>query len=60
MLANEFFVTGTFPEKLRFTKVIPFYKTVLGTSKCSYTQTSLLSVFGKLFEKLITIFYAEV
>ena len=53
VLTHESFLTGTFPKKLKIAKVIPIFKKGLVSSKSNYRPISLLSVFSKLFEKLM-------
>ena len=50
---NESITLGIFPEKLKCAKVIPIHKKGAHTDPSNYRPISLLSVFGKLFEKLI-------
>ena len=52
-LINESFLSGIFPDELKIAKVIPIFKKGLATSKSNYRPISLLSVFSKLFEKLM-------
>ena len=53
ILINESFETGIFPEKLKIAKVIPIFKKGLTSRKSNYRPISLLSVFSKLFAKLM-------
>ena len=53
VLINESFLTGTFPKKLKIAKVVPILKKGLVSCKSNYRPISLLSVFSKLFEKLM-------
>ena len=53
ILINESFETGIFPEKLKIAKVISIFKKGLASRKSNYRPISLLSVFSKLFEKLM-------
>ena len=50
---NESITLGIFPDKLKCAKVIPIHKTGTHTDPSNYRPMSLLSVFGKLFEKLM-------
>ena len=53
VLINESFSTGIFPDKLKMAKVIPIFKKGLKTKTCNYRPISLLSIFSKIFEKLM-------
>ena len=53
ILINESFEIGIFPEKLKIAKVIPIFKKGLASRKSNFRPISLLSVFSKLFEKLM-------
>ena len=50
---NESLSVGIFPDKLKYAKVIPIHKKGSPTDPSSYRPISLLSVFSKIFEKLI-------
>ena len=50
---NESITLGTFPDKLKWARVIPIYKKGAHNEPSNYRPISLLSVFGKLFEKLM-------
>ena len=52
-LINESFETGCFRDKLKIVKVIPVFKKGLTTKKSNYRPISLLSIFSKIFEKLM-------
>jgi len=43
------------PTKLKLAKIIPVYKKGALTSACNYRPISLLSIFDKIFEKLVCI-----
>ena len=45
--------TSVYPSKLKCAKVIPVYKTGDGTQPGNYRPISLLSVFNRLFERLM-------
>ena len=53
ILINESFETGIFPDKLKIAKVVPVFKKGLTTKKSNYRPISLLSIFSKIFEKLM-------
>ena len=50
---NLSFSTGTHPEKLRISKVIPVFKKGSRLSVCNYRPISLLSNLNKILEKLM-------
>ena len=50
---NESITLGIFPDKFKRAKVIPIHKKGAHTDPSNYRPISLLSVFGKLFEKLM-------
>ena len=50
---NESITLSTFPDKLKWARVIPIYKKGAHNEPSNYRPISLLSVFGKLFEKLM-------
>ena len=50
---NESIILGTFPDKLKWAKVIPIHKKEAHNDPSNYRLISLLSVSGKLFEKLM-------
>ena len=50
---NESITLGIFPDKLKCAKVIPIHKKGAYNNPSNYRPISLLSVFGKLFEKLM-------
>ena len=52
-LMNKSISTGIYPYLLKHAKVIPVYKTGDETNQCNYRPMSLLSVFNRLFEKLM-------
>ncbi len=53
VLINESFTIGIFPDKLKTAKVIPIIKKGLMTKTCNYRSISFLSIFSKIFEKLM-------
>ena len=50
---NDSITFGIFSDKLKCAKVIPIHKKGAHTDSSNYRPISLLSVFGKLFEKLM-------
>ena len=52
-LMNKSISIGIYPNLLKHAKVIPVYKTGDETDPCNYHPISLLSVFNRLFEKLM-------
>ena len=52
-MINEYFIYGNFPNKLRTSKVIPLHKKGSIQNTNNYRPISLLSVFSKIFEKLM-------
>ena len=50
---NESINLGIFPDKLKCAKVIPIHKKGAHNNPSNYRPISLLSLFGKLFEKLM-------
>ena len=53
MIINESFSSGTFPDKLKIAKVTPIFKKGSRSDKNNYRPISILSVFSKIFEKLM-------
>ena len=53
VLINESFCTGIFPDKLKIAKVIAIHKKGSTDNPSNYRPISLLSVFSKIFEKLM-------
>ena len=53
IIINESFFSGTFPDKLKIAKVTPIYKKGSRSAKFNYSPISVVSVFSKIFEKLM-------
>ena len=53
ILINESFSMGIFPDKLKIAKVIALHKKGATDDPANYTPISLLSVFSKIFEKIM-------
>ena len=54
-LINVCFEIGTFPDILKIAKVIPLHKKESTLNHLNYRPISLLSVFSKIYEKLLYI-----
>ena len=52
-LFNESIDAGVFPEKLKTGRVIPLYKEGNATEIINYRPISTLSIYSKIFEKLL-------
>ena len=50
---NRMLLTGTFPERLKFSEIKPMYKSGDKAFITNYRLISLLPVFSKIFEKVI-------
>ena len=50
---NQSIILGIFPDKLKYAKVIPIHKNVSPTDPSIYRPISFLSIFSKIFEKLM-------
>ena len=53
ILINESFSTGIFPHKLKIAIVIALHKKGATDDPANYRHISLLSVFSKIFEKIM-------
>ena len=53
ILFNQSISSGTFPSSLKIATVIPLHKSSSKSDKNNYRPISLLSVFSKIFEKLM-------
>jgi hypothetical protein len=52
-IINDSFLHGIFPDKLKIAKVTPIFKKGSRTDKSNYRPISVLSIFSKIFEKLV-------
>ena len=52
-IINSSFSSGTFPDVLKIAKITPIFKKGSKTDKNNYRPISVLSVFSKIFEKLM-------
>ena len=53
LIINESFQQGVFPDKLKTAMVIPIHKKGDSSKNTNYRPISLLSIFSKIFEKLM-------
>ena len=53
VLINDSFITGIFPSKLKISKVTPLHKKGSNLDPNNYRPISLLSVFSKIYEKVM-------
>ena len=53
VIVNQSFEVGIFPNKLKVGKVNPLYKKDSSDNPSNYRPISILSVFSKIFEKLM-------
>ena len=53
VIYNHYIELGEYPSALKLAKVIPIYKKGEHALPCNYRPISLLSVFNKLFERMI-------
>ena len=52
-IMNNSVLTGQYPSKLKHAKVIPFFKGGDETDPSNYRPIPLLSLFNRLFEKVV-------
>ena len=53
IIANSSFTEGIFPDKLKFAKVTPIYKSKSKQEVGNYRPISILPIFSKILEKLM-------
>ena len=52
-ICNKSLSTGLFPTRLKYSQIIPIFKTGCKTEMSNYRPISLLTSFSKVFEKVI-------
>ena len=53
LLINDYFLRGQFPDKLKLAKTMPLHKKGSTLNMNNYQPISLLSVFSKIYEKIM-------
>jgi len=53
-LFNVSVQNGRFPSKLKHAKIVPVFKDGDETDPCNYRSISLLSIFNRIFEKIMS------
>ena len=52
-IMNTSILEGTFPKKIKLAKVVPVFKSGEDTGPNNYRPISLLSIFNRIFERLM-------